>query len=448
MTLDSKVLNVTVCHFLPCDFTTDFICLMTFPVQSHVASYDDSQDKVVTEDDVLAGVLRSIDDQLLIVTVIGPYQVGKSSFISHLTGDSKIEIGNGLEPVTKGVWFYGPYSLNALKQRWQVPEVHDDKTKVIFVDTEGFQGDDVGHSYEENKLLMCQMLSPYIAISQVCLLIHSANIARGSAETLQYFLEVAQQICLGSNTSELGEDQMVVIDVSTGLVRYRTGEKDEEGCPLILKYCPDTNPSSFDDVCSFLQSIQSCRLVGGSPSEMSPDEVEESTVVKHFWPLPPFNMDSSISEQGQSFLAGFSLTAQHLLGVLDALKASHKICGEGAYSSLELFRSHMDSSDLGELAQRARCLAELSTAERILRPVIEDVVTAEKSSLELQIRNLQRRLETFVEDSLELIESHSGVSEGVKRTELWTKQISFARQQLLEARHNLYSILADSKANK
>ena len=448
MAFDSKVLNGSLRHFLPCDFTTDFISLMTSPVQSPVASYDESQDKVVTKDDVFARVLRSIDDQLLIVTLVGPYQVGKSSFIAHLTGDIKIQIGSGIEPVTKGVWFYGPYSLNALKQRWQVPEVPDDKTKVIFVDTEGFQGDDVGHSYGENIILMCQMLAPYIAISQVCMLFHSANIARSTTETLQYFLDVTQRICLGSNSSELGEDQMVVVDVSTCVARYQTGEEDEEGRPLRLIYCPDTNPGSFEDVCSFLERIQSCRLAGGSPSEMSSDEVYGSTVVKHFWPLPAFNMAQSISEQGQRFSAGFSLTAQHLLGVLDALKASHKICGKGAYSSLELFRSHMDSSDLGELAQRARCLGELSTAERILRPVVEDVVAAEKASLELQIRNLQRKLETFVEDSLELIESHSGVSEGVKRTELWTKQISFARQQLLEARQNLYSILAGNKANK
>ena len=313
---------------------------MAAPMHVPVSQYEPRENKVVVKSDVLADALKGIEDQLLVVSVIGPYQRGKSSFISHLTGDSNIKIGNGTEPQTKGVWLYGPYSLNALKQRWQVPEVPGDLTKVVFFDTEGFQGNDVGHSQEENKLIMCQMTAPYIAISQVCIMLHNANLARGSSETIRYFLDVVQRICSGINQAGAGNVQ--IIDISTGVSCYPTGEINDEGRKIMAKYEPDEQPESFDQICQYLRQVQRQRLtmdVGGAISAVQ-------LVIDEYWPLPRFLDDLPISQQGPRFQAGFSLVTCRLLHFLERVKGLHAISGEGAVEAFELFTENLGQEEL------------------------------------------------------------------------------------------------------
>lgn len=124
------------------------------------------------------------------MSIIGPYKTGKSSFISYLTGDAAIETGDGCDAQKNGVWLYGPYSLNFLKLRWQVPDDPGGQTQVIFVDTESFQLNNFG----DHTFLMGQTIAPYLAIAHVSILIHPKHMEKGSIDTLQIWLnEFAQE---------------------------------------------------------------------------------------------------------------------------------------------------------------------------------------------------------------------------------------------------------------
>ena len=138
---------------------------------SRVALYSDDDHRTVVHTDYLAERLKCIKGQVLIVSVAGPFQAGKSSFISHLVGDAAVKSGVGSQETTKGIWVHGPYDLNALKQRWNIPEIAGDTTKVLFIDTEG-SGGNAGSNYEENKIVMCELIGPFLAVSQVCVFMY------------------------------------------------------------------------------------------------------------------------------------------------------------------------------------------------------------------------------------------------------------------------------------
>ena len=384
--------------------------------------------------------LSGVSDQLLIVTVIGPYQVGKSSFISHLTGDESIQIGNRIEEQTRGVWIYGPYWLNALKQRWQVPEVMDDKTKVIFIDTEGFGGESAGRSHEENKILMSQLISPYVAISQVCLMMHQPNLTVGSTEMFTHLLDVVQRVLSGVN--EASSCKMWLIDISTGFNEYRTGETDGEGRPIRATYQPEERPQDFDLVSRRLAEVQCGRLTRNAANRGNPSF---QVAIDRFWPLPNFNADFSIARQGDRFNSGFRIVVGRLLSILDEIKQGYVLSGIGACESFNHFSKNLDKENLEELAKASWELAQKKSIEQKVSHLVTSVVKEYKADISEMFAQLEHlvsglpktpfesdmNFEQLLLDHLErLLDPLDPASEPLRASPIWKKNIEQARKEM------------------
>lgn len=375
----------------------------------------------------LADHLRAIRDQLIVVTVIGPYQSGKSSFIQYLTGDDAIQVGYGVEEQTQGVWFYGPYDLNALKSRWGTPEIADDNTKVVFFDSEGFGGS-AGASEDENRIIICDLIAPYLAISQVCILLHACNPGRGTLETIKYFLEVTERICSGANNTSYGDGSMKVVDISTGVARYKIGQRDESGNETTVDYQPDNGTDSFREASASMRRIQSPRFGTGN----------NHLLIDQFWPLPAFNQANPINGQNESFQRGFRFICLDLFRIIDDIKQLHAISGEDTFNEFEMFREGMAEEDLQSLAARARQLAEFNTAQRIIQPFVDAVVRdCNARSEEHEISLSQRLNDTCrtpddteldfrgpIEEAMRTINNFAGVTESVRRSELWQAMLT------------------------
>ena len=404
---------------------------------SAASYYDRSTGKVVVRDDVVRNHLVGCPDQLLFIAITGPYQNGKSSFISYFTGDTAVTIGNGVESETKGVWLYGPYSLNSLKSRWQIPEVPGDETKVILIDTEGFQSSDVGVTFEENKLLMCQMIAPYLAISQVSILMHPTNIERGSLETLKYFLEVTQRISAGANSSCYGGNHMSVIDIINGVVKFPISEVDEIGRRVELTYVG--TPESFEKASEYVKGVQIQRFTG--------DNASFHVQIDHFWPLPTFHKDKDVFHQEENFKRGFALIAQKLLSILDRAKCSHKVNGEGALAAFEQYvKEGIRNENIEELAKTARELAEYTTAERIVAPIIDGYVSGAKAEIREEYMGLvrdfarnprrstpERSATEIIDACLRKMDQCPGINSIVLRSERWENRKQEVRTSLLDS---------------
>ena len=408
---------------------------------SLVSRYSEDQTDVILNRDCLRSHLQSVKKQLLLVSLIGPYQTGKSSFISQFTGENLVTIGNGSEEQTKGVWIFGPYELNALKRRWGVSEVPGDETKVAFIDTEGFGGE-TGKSNDENRILMCQLVAPFLAISQVCIVMHPANIEKASQETLKFILGVAERICSGANSSTYGEGNMKIVDLSIALAKYKTSEVDEDGVPIQQNYRPDRDPNKFQAASQYLRTVQSKRLGmdGG-----------QHLIVDKFWPLPVFDTLSHISQQNEIFSCGFKLVSTELLSMLDEIRACHFISGEGAFAAFDLFQRNLNQENLQDMAKQARQLAELSTSERILQPSIDAIVQATKNDIECHLGELKDRLRSpdctyctpddaslgfdeMISQALDKINNLEGLSSSIRESQSWSSTLSSVRAVLNETR--------------
>ena len=392
---------------------------------SAASYYDQSTGTIIHQRDLVSRYLEQIHDQVLVVAITGPYQNGKSSFISYFTGDRSIAIGGGTEPETKGVWLFGPYSLNLLKRRWGVEESADDTAKVIFIDTEGFQANDVGNCHEENKLLMCQMIAPYLALSNVAVLLHPPNTELGSVDTFKYFLGITQDICASVNSGEFGGNNMTIVDLTCNVARYRTSEVDETGRPVLLYYIGTAD--SFEKTSEYLRSSQTQKLTAANQNE--PFRLQ----INHFWPLPTFVSDKDIFGQEKKFNDGFKLVSQKLLELLDRAKRSHCVSGDGLFATFKELLTSVDNEKIAEQAKLARANGELTSAERILNPQIDAIIDSAKCDIEMKFRELntildqdahrasssQLSIDDIVAKSIEAMDQCRGLGQNMRESGRW-----------------------------
>ena len=417
---------------------------------SRVSLYSRDEHRVIVDEVCLASRLKNIKEQLLIVSVAGPFQTGKSSFISYLTGDVSVESGEGSEETTTGIWVHGPYELNALKRRWNAPEVDGDTTKVLFIDTEGSDGDS-GLNHDENKVVMCELTVPFLAISQVCVFLNQSNLAKAASETFKYLLEMTGNICSGANSGECGDGNMKIIDISINVGRFKNGEMDEYGTPVVVAYRPDTVPGMFEKVSEFLRKVQSPRLcLDGSP-----------LIIDEFWPLPSYDGRRSIFEQDHVFTSGFKAVACRLILMLDEIRRNHSISGAAAFQAFTDFKAELGHAKLSELAESVRRNAELSSVEQILKPVLNDITQKYKMEITSRLRSLNDELiigsihpgavsefDVLVTNAKREIEQCPGVSDSMRRSGRWSVFVAPAQEAIeLEAwsAKNAYSSALDEK---
>lgn len=130
---------------------------------------------------------------LIVVSLIGEYQIGKTSFlqkISHLS--NKEAIGNGHEECTSKVTYYGPYSLNTLLQNYGLHPNEND-SYVLFLDTPGLLGFNFG-SCDVNVMTLVHEIGPFVAISDLVLLFHRKPLNILAADAFASFFSTIKEV--------------------------------------------------------------------------------------------------------------------------------------------------------------------------------------------------------------------------------------------------------------
>ena len=322
---------------------------------SSPSSIDPSTNSAVVKEEVLRHHLVPISGPLLVVSIIGLQQAGKSAFISYFTGDTAVSVGNGTDARTKGVWLYGPYSLNSLKTRWQARVVPDDQTQVIFVDTEGLPLTGFTTGSEEHRFSMMEMIGPYLFISHVSIVMHPLKdvIQTNFIDPLPFFLDVTQRICSGVNSSHSRGKGMTIIDVSCDVRTYPGLEVNERGRPIHAAYIG--TPESFQRASEYLREAITQKFA----DQHSSFRVQ----VDHFWPLPFFDMEVDIFHQNSRFNRGFAVVAWRLLIILDEMRQAHQCSGERTFTALLRCVEGIRVENTVDLARICRDLQEGTTTD-------------------------------------------------------------------------------------
>lgn len=113
---------------------------------------------VINEENLQA--LSSIEEELAVVSVVGPLHSGKSFFLNQLMGRvSGFKLGPTVEPSTRGLWMWGAPI--------QVTNSEGKKISVLFIDTEGFFANNVSESYDAKIFAVATLLSSHLIYNSV-----------------------------------------------------------------------------------------------------------------------------------------------------------------------------------------------------------------------------------------------------------------------------------------
>ena len=345
---------------------------------NHVTTSEIKKGETVSEHYLseLASVLKAADGkQVLTVAITGPTGVGKSSFLAMLTGDRKIQIGDGITETTMGVNVYGPYGFNDLKQSWGLNCPVGD-CQLFFFDTQGFDGHMIG-SQAEDRLIIGDLIAPYLAVSNLALLMHD-KAYKSVSESFSLFMETAKTIREGK-TKGIG-GHLEIIDVVNSLAKYMVVEHGER---VTRPYEPHINPDSFETASEFVKEI-----------------TQKKISAQHFFPLPGFSQEELIFDQGPAFKAGFRIVAHRLLGLLDRIQQSHFMDNQGLIDAFECCNKRCKSESLVSFAHTVRNQVEYDAVKRLLGSITDDLfarlykpnVDQYYSSLTLE---MNRRLGSF-----------------------------------------------------
>lgn len=142
-------------------------------------------------------VCRKLDaigpDRVIIITLIGSYQTGKSSMIKRLTRFPGVKIGNGKDDETKGAVLYGPFSYNKIRSEFKFDRVSED-LNVMFVDTEGANGFFEKNSYEAATHLIVNLLTPFTAMSDIIISLNKTTVTQAEANTVTEVIKAIKAI--------------------------------------------------------------------------------------------------------------------------------------------------------------------------------------------------------------------------------------------------------------
>ena len=332
---------------------SEYICRMRSGQIGHVETSTIRRASTVTAEHnvpALERVLAPVEnEQIVTVVLTGPTGTGKSSLIAKLTNDRTIEIGDGINEQTFGVCTCGPYSLRELRSLWGLSNEGQHDCKVCFFDTQGFDGHTIGGS-DEDRLIMSMLLCPYLAASNLCVLMHPGGLERNSVDSFVSIMESATSIRSELNSMRQTEDAMDIIDVVTRVSQYEIG-RDEEGRQLTERYQPNVRPDSFSLASEYIKRVTEARLRGFS--------------ARHYFPLPAF-YGGDVFDQGESFQAGFRLVAVKLLELIDISQSRHYLDGHGFVEMFRTYESSVKKRNFPELAAIARKTAQRAAVERRL----------------------------------------------------------------------------------
>ena len=136
---------------------------------------EETEDKCPILFDELKSILeREGDRHVIIVMVIGGFEVGKSTYLRTLTGNAAFYPGNGETSQTQGLLLDGPYHVSDLIDRIPDDDLKEKCSRIhipsdpsiYFLDCQGI-GDE---KYErEQKLLLERVTAIFASVSSICI---------------------------------------------------------------------------------------------------------------------------------------------------------------------------------------------------------------------------------------------------------------------------------------
>lgn len=293
-------------------------------------------------------ILESSSIQVMIVTIFGPYQVGKSSLIKLLTQDEEIVHGDGTQEQTNGATLYGPYQYNEIRSRFGLPVVQKNMV-IYFIDTEGIGGKRVGKSPTLNRLILTEILSPYVALSQVSIVMHESNIQNWSAEFIKEFFTTATTLVDDKNS-------LTLLDVVPGQAFYSKPNGVE--IPIVEQYrntskmCSQTIPPKFN----------------GLP-------------VSKFIPLYNYMESDGPLEQPPDFYEYFKYAALDIIESIEVARTANIYDAQAIVQQFKYINENIKKQNFSELIKTERKEAQFGTAERIYLPNVKRIVDSKKSEI-------------------------------------------------------------------
>lgn len=311
---------------------------------------EESEEKIVTDYDLFNKIiLKSGDAQVMTIPIIGNYQIGKSSLIKLLTLDAEIIHGDGAKEQTTGALIYGPYLYNEIRTRFGMTKI-DKNIHIYFIDTEGICGFRIGDDPTLNRLLLTQILAPYIAISPIGLLMHESNIPIEVSVYIQEFFNIVTQ--LTNNDKPL---PLVNIVPNQPFRDKQDGKKINES-------------DQYLNACQKLKEVISERFNGIDVSK--------------FVALSGYNIDKDPLKQPSKFKNRFRYAAIDIIDSIEKARTSHFYDARGVVELFQYLHEHINEYDFTTLVQKAKLEAQFSTIERMFMPSVNMLIETKKKEIE------------------------------------------------------------------
>ncbi|XP_059504841.1 guanylate-binding protein 3-like [Stegostoma tigrinum] len=158
-------------------------------MESPIALVVNSPDGSLSVHQPAVDLLKTIDQALVVVAIIGKYRTGKSYLLNRLAGKQKgFEIGGSVQTETKGIWM------------WALPHPQMEDCCLLLLDTEGLGDVEKGNESNDNKIFTLAFL-----LSSMFVYNSKGAIDQQALQDINYVTEL------------------------TKIIRSKSGEKDDHG---------------------------------------------------------------------------------------------------------------------------------------------------------------------------------------------------------------------------
>ncbi|KAK8843605.1 hypothetical protein M9Y10_024664 [Tritrichomonas musculus] len=317
-----------------------------------------------------------------IVIVIGSYQIGKTSFISLISGNSGHQIGNGYDEETIGATFDGPFSASQISNRWNIPDYEniefESDDAIFFVDIEGFGSYRRGN-FVESQNFFTKLVAPLIAISSCVVLI--ANLNENSA-TLNQLISAFR----------------------FGDFCFRIGNENQS--PVILN-------SLIKDIVVFNRinysnpNIDNYNEISNLLTNHWQSKIQSNDFISIAKPLPRFEAHFDIFHQNEHFYNGFKLIVSDIVHTL--MSPTNRINTNNVELLYNFFQNSIEcinafNFDSIRRLQQDFCLQALieniTNASHSMNPSVQNFINQYKST------QINLPLTTFIDLNEESIYEH------------------------------------------
>lgn len=310
-------------------------------------STDGDEKQIITNKEGFNRIFReSADHQVMIITIVGPYQVGKSTLIKMLTNDREISTGDGTKESTKDTIIYGPYQYNEVRNQLKLQPV-DSNLLLYFIDSEGIDDFRFSEDSELNKIFLDRMLTPCVALSQISIIMHRANIDIVAAKNISLFLEKSLKLI------------------------------DENDSLEIINIIPNQMLSINDPKVNIVDQYKnSCTKM----SQAIPHRFNGIKASKYIV-IPDYIECHDLSRLSPKYYEKFMLAAKDIFESIENSRSSHKYDGSAMIEQFDRITQNIEKENFASLVQQARKEAQFGTIERIYFPSVIQIIETKKRKI-------------------------------------------------------------------